>query len=164
MPNLPDLSQLSHAQKDELIRMLWPLQQTVQDLMAQMVVMQERIKQLEGRLAKNSKNSSKPPSSDGLNKPNKPAPASLRAPGQKPNGGQKGHSGTTLCQNTHIDETIEHRADSRCSACQRDMTDHEVIETRQVFELPQLHIRAIANRQWRSTCTGGVPHTKQQYL
>ncbi len=161
MANLPDLTQLSHAQKDELIRALWPLQQQVQDLMAQMAVMQERIKQLEGRLAKNSKNSSKPPSSDGLskpNKPNKPAPASLRASGQKPNGGQKGHSGTTLCQSTHIDETIEHRADTRCSACQREMTDHEVIETRQVFELPQLHTRTIAHRQWRSTCTCGASH------
>ncbi len=31
--------------------MLWPLQQLVQDLMALMVVMQDRIKQLEGRLA-----------------------------------------------------------------------------------------------------------------
>lgn len=123
-----------------------------------MAVMQERIKQLEGRLAKNSKNSSKPPSSDGLNKPNKPAPASLRAPGQNPTGGQKGHNGTTLCQSTHIDETIEHRADTRCSACQCEMTNHEVIETRQVFELPPLHIRTMAHRQWRSTCTCGASH------
>nr|WP_319566783.1 IS66 family transposase [uncultured Rhodoferax sp.] len=130
----------------------------MQDLMAQMAVMQERIKQLEGRLAKNSKNSSKPPSSDGLNKPNKPAPASLRAPGQNPTGGQKGHNGTTLCQSTHINETIEHRADTRCSACQCEMTNHEVIETRQVFELPPLHIRTMAHRQWRSTCTCGASH------
>lgn len=63
MQSLPDLTQLSVEQKDELIRLLWPLQQQVQNLMAQMVVMQDRIKQLEGRLAKNSKNSSKPPSS-----------------------------------------------------------------------------------------------------
>ncbi len=67
MRNLPDLSQLSHAQKDELIRMLWPLQQQVQDLMGQMVVMQDRIKQLEGRLALNSKNSSKPSDTNCIN-------------------------------------------------------------------------------------------------
>ena len=93
MRNLPDLSQLSHAQKDELIRMLWPLQQQVQDLMGQMVVMQDRIKQLEGRLALNSKNSSKPPSSDGMNKP---APRSLRVAGQNSSGGQKGHPGVNI--------------------------------------------------------------------
>lgn len=158
MSNPPDLTQLSHAQKDELIRMLWPLQQQVQDLLAQMVMMQERIRQLEGRLAKNSRNSSKPPSSDGLNKPNKPAPASLRPSGQNPNGGQKGHSGTTLRQSTQIDETIAHRADTRCSACQGEMLDHEVVETRQVFELPKLQMRTVAHQQWRSTCTCGATH------
>jgi hypothetical protein len=51
MQNLPDLSQLSHAQKDDLIQLLWPLQQQVQGFTAQMLVMQERIKELEGRLA-----------------------------------------------------------------------------------------------------------------
>ncbi len=95
MPNLPDLTTLSHAQKDELIRMLWPLQQKVQELAGQMLVMQESIKQLEGRLALSSKNSSKPPSSDGMNKP---VPKSLRTAGQNPNGGQKGHTGNTLCK------------------------------------------------------------------
>lgn len=55
-----------------MIRMLWPLLQQVQDLTAQVAVMQERIKELEGRLALNSKNSSKP------------APKSLRLSGPAP--------------------------------------------------------------------------------
>lgn len=105
MRNPPDLTQLSHAQKDDLIRMLWPLQQQVQDLMVQMAVMQERIKQLEGRLALNSKNSSKPPSSDGLTKP---APKSLRVAGKKPTGGQNGHSGSTLYKATQPDKIVVH--------------------------------------------------------
>ena len=155
MPNLPDLTRLSHAQKDELIRMLWPLQQQVQDLMAQMLVMQERIRQLEGRLAKNSKNSSKPPSSDGLAKP---APKSLRLSGQNPTGGQKGHSGTTLRQSAQVEETVNHQADTRCSACLREMVDHAIAETRQVLELPELGIRTVAHQQWRSSCTCGAVH------
>ncbi len=155
MQNLPDLSQLSHAQKDELIRMLWPLQQQVQDLMAQMAVMQERIKQLQGRLALNSKNSSKPPSSDGLAKP---APKSLRPPGTKPNGGQKGHSGNTLRQSVHVDETVLHRADTRCAVCQQEMTEHAVVETRQVFELPALGMQVVAHQQVCSSCTCGAVH------
>ena len=155
MQSLPDLTQLGHAQKDALIRMLWPLQQQVQDLMAQMVVMQDRIKQLEGRLAKNSKNSSKPPSSDGLRKP---APKSLRKSGQNPNGGQPGHSGSTLRQSAHADETIMHFGETRCCACQRDIFEQEVAETRQVFELPELTMHTVAHQQMRSKCTCGAVH------
>ena len=155
MPSLPDLTQLSVEQKDELIRLLWPLQQQVQDLMAQMVAMQKRITQLEGRLAKNSKNSSKPPSSDGLRKP---APKSLRKSGQNPNGGQQGHSGSTLRQSAQIDETVNHFADIRCSACQREMVDHAIAETRQILELPELGMRTVAHQQWRSSCTCGAMH------
>ena len=155
MASIPDLTQLSSEQKDELIRMLWPLQQQVQDLLAQMVVMQGRIRELEGRLAKNSKNSSKPPSTDGLNKP---APKSLREPGLNPNGGQKGHSGSTLRQSAQVDESVHHQADIRCSACQLEMFEHDVAETRQVFELPKLAIRTVAHQQMRSTCTCGAVH------
>ena len=155
MPSLPDLTQLSHAQKDELIRMLWPLQQQVQDLMAQMASMQERITQLEGRLAKNSKNSSKPPSSDGLRKP---APKSLRKSGQNPNGGQPGHSGNTLRQSEQVDETLIHQGDTHCAVCHLEMHDHVIAETRQVFELPELRMRTVAHQQMRSKCTCGAVH------
>lgn len=155
MQILPDLTQLSVEQKDELIRLLWPLQQQVQDLMAQMVVMQDRIKQLEGQLAKNSKNSSKPPSSDGLRKP---APKSLRKGGQNPNGGQKGHSGNTLRQSEKVDETMIHQTQTHCAVCHLEMHDHCIAETRQVFELPELAMRTVAHQQMRSTCTCGATH------
>ena len=39
MRNLPDLTQLSHEQKDELIQILWPLQQQVQDHVVQIAMM-----------------------------------------------------------------------------------------------------------------------------
>ena len=58
MQDLPDLTTLSHAQKDELIVMLW---QQVQVLTAQVQQMQAHILHLEGRLSLNSRNSSKPP-------------------------------------------------------------------------------------------------------
>lgn len=155
MQNLPDLTKLSVAQKDELIRMLWPLQQQVQDLMAQMLVMQERIKQLEGRLALNSKNSSKPPSSDGLRKP---APKSLRASGKKPNGGQQGHTGNTLRQSANVDATIQHQGDTHCSVCHLELREYTIAETRQVFELPKLAMRTVEHQQMRSICTCGAVH------
>ena len=87
------LSQLSHAEKDGLILM----QQ------GQITGLQEAVKQLQSRLNMSSRNSSKPPSSDGLSKP---APKSLRVAGQKPTGGQKGHPGSTLCQATQPDKIV----------------------------------------------------------
>ena len=150
MQSLPDLSQLSHAQKDEIIRMLWA---KLQELTPQIKALQERIQQLEGRLAQNSKNSSKPPSSDGYAKP---APKSLRLLGQNPNGGQKGHSGNTLRQTAHVDQTVRHQGPTHCSACQLELLQHQVAETRQVFELPDLGMRTVAHQQIRCTCTCGA--------
>ena len=156
MPNLPDLTQLSHTQKDALILMLWPLQQQVQDLMAQMAVMQERIKQLEGRLALNSKNSSKPPSSDGLNKP---APKSLRVATKNTTGGQDKHPGTTLCQVAQPDKVVVHNVPDHCQACRGALPFSYVSETRQVFDLPEVKYEVTEHRAMQTICKCGQVHT-----
>ena len=63
---------------------------------AQIKLLEARIHELEQRLNKNSTNSSKPPSSDGLLKP--PRTTSLRENGKNKSGGQVGHKGETLKQ------------------------------------------------------------------
>lgn len=158
MRNLPDLTQLSHAQKDELIRRLWPLQQQGQDLMEQMVVMQERIKDLEGRLALNSKNSSKPPSSDGMNKP---APKSLRIAGQNTTGGQKGHPGNTLRKATQPDKIVIHDVPEHCPACHAKLPFAYVAQTRQVFDLPVVKYEVTEHHAMQAICTCGHVHTAE---
>lgn len=73
----------------------------------------QTIQELKEQIHKNSKNSSKPPSSDGFKKP---APKSLRKPSGKKAGGQEGHPGTHLAVITEPDETIKHMP-SACEGC-----------------------------------------------
>jgi len=74
-------------------------------------VLAERVQDLEDRLAKNSRNSGKPPSSDGLNKP---APKSLRKRHRKKSGGQPGHKGYTLNAVEHPDRVVVHHVKECC--------------------------------------------------
>lgn len=95
-----------------------------------------RIKKLEDQLAKNSSNSSKPPSSDGLSKP---SPKSLRKRHQKKSGGQAGHPGNTL-KAVENPDIIELHQVNECQHCQQDLSevDTKEHETRQVFDLPKV--------------------------
>jgi len=142
------LSQLSHAEKDALILML----------QEQIKALQEAVKQLQSQLHKNSRNSSKPPSSDGLNKP---APKSLRIAGEKPTGGQKGHPGSTLCKATEPDNIVVHDVPDHCQACQQKLPFAYVSETRQVLELPGLQFEVTEHHAMQAICSCGHVHTAE---
>lgn len=74
--------------------------------------LQERVAELEGQLAKDSHNSSKPPSSDGLGR----KPYSQRKPSGKKSGGQRGHVGHSLQMVESPDTLVSHRP-SECAHC-----------------------------------------------
>ncbi len=66
----------------------------VEQLQRALLALTARVQELENRLNKDSHNSHKPPSSDGLARGKKPQ--SLRGQSGMPSGGQPGHPGHTL--------------------------------------------------------------------
>lgn len=110
------------------------LKQELHDLTTRLDLGDKRVRYLEGQLAKNSRNSSKPPSTDGLKKP---APKSLRQKGRRHSGGQPGHRGHTLKRVDNPDHTQLHRV-TACECCRRSMQDQQPdrVEKRQVHDLP----------------------------
>ena len=155
MQELPDLSQLSHSQKDDLIRLLWSM---IQGQAKQIAALQLQVAEVQSRLNKNSRNSSKPPSSDGLNKP---APKSLRVAGENTTGGQKGHPGRTLSQATEPDRVVVHGVPDQCQSCDRKLPFAYVSETRQVFELTVLQFEVTEHHAMQAICSCGHVHTAE---
>src|SRR5229473_518570 len=104
----------------------------------QIAALVARIQELEARLAKDSHNSSKPPSSDGLARKTK----SLRKRSGKKPGGQLGHRGETLRPVATPDAVVEHRP-TVCAACQQPLDAAAPVvlrERRQVRDLPAVRL------------------------
>ena len=102
---------------DELIKQLLQQNEALSATIAaqtQLIAqLNQTIQELKEQLNRNSKNSSKPPSSDGFKKP---VPKSLRKPSGKKAGGQNGHPGTHLAVITAPDEIVRHMS-SACEGC-----------------------------------------------
>lgn len=117
-------------------------------------ILRKRISELEqensdlkSRLNTNSKNSSKPPSSDGYQK--KPA---FAKPTKGKQGGQNGHQGRTLHQSEHPDRIVNCAPDI-CS-CGHEFTRDQIKlgEKRQVFDLPEPRLEVIEYQIHKATC------------
>lgn len=110
---------------------------------------------LQARLDMNPRNSSKPPSSEGLSKP--VAPKSLRRrTGRKP-GGQGGHKGETLRRVAVPDRVVEHRP-SECGGCGAGLDTARVVgsQARQVFDLPEVRPEVTEHRILSCRCDCGT--------
>jgi transposase/ElaB/YqjD/DUF883 family membrane-anchored ribosome-binding protein len=108
-----------------------------------------RIHELERRLSKDSHNSSKPPSSDGLRRKTH----SQRKPTGKKSGGQVGHPGVTLSMVAEPDATVSHRpADcEQCGTCLQEM-EGRVVERRQVHDLPRVELQVTEHQVEEISC------------
>lgn len=118
----------------------------VTTLTAQVNALNQRISELEARLNKNSSNSSKPPTSDGLKKPR-----NMREKSGKHTGGQPGHEGRTLEKVENPDEIIEikpQQCECGCSLSHVKGTTR----TRQVVEMPIIKVRVTEFRAYEVVC------------
>jgi transposase len=154
LESVTNFAELSVRDKDALIVRLFAVVEDLQDrltvLEAENQTLRCEVKELRGKLAKNSQNSSKPPSSDGLNKPK---PKSLRKPSGKKSGGQEGHTGARLERVETPDHTIIHQV-SNCQGCGHSLKQVPVADrrSRQVIDLPPMKLEVTEHQVEQKVC------------
>ncbi len=176
--HLPNLSKLSAGDKDALIVRLFAavenlqarvtlLEAENQELRAENQKLRSENQELRGKLAKNSQNSSKPPSTDGYKKPK---PKSLRKPRAYANRAAKNRADSKGTPERDLngwpqyfsqgpDHTILHPVlncqECGCSLKQSPATGHR---SRQVFDIPPMKIEVTEHQVELKSC----PHCKCQ--
>jgi transposase len=142
MQDLPDDPDSLKA----LVRQLWEENERLKAELAELC----------RRLGMDSTNSHKPPSSDGYKKKTT-APGLPKGKGRR-NGGQAGHTGKTLTPVERPDR-MEVHLPGQCKRCGRSFSAddaYEVIQRRQVFDLPEPRLEVTEHRLGQIECCGGM--------
>jgi transposase len=129
---------------------LWQWHQTdPRGLVDYTLALQAEVRCLRDRTAQNSRNSSRPPSTDG---PEQPQPKSLRQRSKRKPGGQPGHPGRTLATSPKPQRVEVHRA-LECE-CGEDLSQQAAVDfqRRQVFDLPALELQCTEHRAEIKEC------------
>ena len=122
-------------------------------LREQLAVLQAQVEDLAAQVRANSRNSSKPPSSDGLAKP---APKSLRGKSGRKPGRPKGQPGATMPLSEHPGKVVRHRP-AKCGGCGKSLKRAEVtgVERRQVIDIPPVKAEVTEHRLLTLKCSCG---------
>lgn len=142
---LCEKGQMAEQLKGENAKLAEDLEQAKQEASE----LSETVKELKAKLNQDSTNSHKPPSSDGLKKPNT---ESLRKTGGK-KGAPEGHEGHTLQPSDSPDEVIEHKVHV-CKNCKTPLEDVPVegVVRRQLVEIPKVEVKYIEHRTESKKC------------
>jgi transposase len=124
-----------------------------------LAALQAQVEGLAAQVKANSRNSGKPPSSDGLAKP---SPKSLRGKSGRRPGRPKGQPGATMQLTDHPDKRVQHRP-AKCGCCGKSLKGAEVtaVERRQVIDIPQVRAKTTEHRLLTLRCGCGS-ETKAQ--
>jgi transposase len=127
------------------------------ELWSAVEALRAEVAELKARLGQNSKNSSRPPSADGLDKP---APKSLRRRSGRMPGGQNGHPGSTLAQVADPKQTVRHEPEC-CRGCGSGLAGavEAGLERRQVFDLPEIALEVTEHQLIKRRCECGTVTT-----
>ena len=111
--------------------------------------LQAEVRRLRDAAVLNSRNSSRPPSTDG---PERPKPKSLRQKSGRKSGGQPGHPGRTL-QSSDTPQHIQIHPLLECE-CGEDLSQEPAVDfqRRQVFDLPSLELECTEHRAEIKEC------------
>lgn len=148
-PTQKELDAMDHAQRDALIFKLF-------DIIEQLDM---RVTELENQLKKNSSNSNKPPSADGLRK----GAAQPRVRGQNLSCGQKGHVGKTLKMTDAPDvvETLWPQTSVCSCGLALNLLSATLKQRRQQVEIPKPQAIVTEYRQVAIVCDCGLAHFGQ---
>ena len=148
---LKELEEVNRIQAAKLEAQAAKLEAQVAKLEAQVAI----IAGLNGKVAKDSHNSSKPPSTEGLRKRK-----SLREPSGRKPGGQKGPPGSTLQRVSHPHQILSPETPRYCDVCGGDLSEAgvEAVETRQVIDLAPLQWEVTEYRLRKVRCSCGKLH------
>ena len=121
----------------------------VEGLLDRIESLESRLSEVEAQLKKNSRNSHKPPSSDGFKKRTK----SLRKKSHRPSGGQPDHRGKTLEWSETVDTIVVHRVE-HCQDCGHSLerVSPTQLEARQIHDLPPLSLQVIEHHREEKHC------------
>lgn len=142
-------------------RLLKEYEKTMESLCGQLQVVSNRVSALEFHTKKNSTNSHKPPSSDGLRKPK---PMSLREKIDRKTGGQPGHEGHTLHHVSHPDYVIKYHVKT-CNCCGESLAHQPVVRTkvRQVFDIPPIQLEVTQHETEVKKCANCGTKTESAF-
>ena len=158
LPTHEEIHEAYQTSEEAVQQLFATVNAQVEHLTLHVQELHDAVQQLRDQVQKNSRNSSKPPSSDGFKKPRT---KSLRKPGQHPNGGQPGHPGHTLRQVEQPDQVNVHEVHT-CQTCQGTLDDvaEERRDKRQVFDIPALHLEVTEHQSVVKVCPpcGTVNH------